>query len=288
MQRHRFGDQTGQHKYLGYYFQALPESQAWLAASHELSARDLATMQKAFTVFEPRFARLWAKEKTRLQRAATILRRDIVASRIDLIERDLTILFGRPKDRGPIDIILLMRPARLPCRVGGGYANYGRNIVALEAGDLTSRATCRRQKMLGVFFHELIHATFARPQFEQHLRRWLNQDQATKNIKGLPGASLFVTINEAMTSSLFWQGLLGERYGHVNTAKLYRQIVIPAVQRNQRDFSSWRVFAAYHLRSDVQRHLQRKQRFGQPIVERTISLLETFLIGKPEELSRLR
>lgn len=291
LQRHRFGDATGQRKYLGYYFQAMPEEAGWLALKKVLSSRDWITVRKAWDCFEPRFTAIWSDELRRLQRAAGVLLHDIDQPNFRPLYKDLGFLFNKNTLPASINIVLLMRPTGLPANVGGGHANLGTDSIALEAGDLTMTSTRRRTKMRGIFFHEVAHAFFARPRFERQLASWLRHDPASAATPSHQGAPSFRSwVYEGILSSLIPQGILAQKYLGIDIEEQYRRYFLHASNEKlqQRTLSMWRVFAAYHLAPIMTRYLRRHRSMNRPLVDTTVTLLSLFRYERPEALKRLR
>lgn len=288
MRKYAFGSPDGHQHYLGYFFQAILEAQTWPALQQQVTRSEYLLIKKVFEAFQKRFNRLWLAEYRRLRQARQVLLAEARHSRTRRIIHDLAILFPRARPRPTLTIVLLMRPAGLPCQVGGGNANLGSEWIVLEAGDLTSRSTCRRKKMRGILYHELVHAQYARPYYEQQLKRFL-ASQKSSLTHARPTPSPWVWLNEGLVSSLLPQGCLGQKYLGTTLTQNYHRDVVPALRDSgQRSLTIWRTFAAYHLATTLQQYLKQQRPIDRDFFTKLFKLWQKFQKENPETLVTLR
>ena len=181
---------------------AAGEAEAWerVRSVLQMGEAEAAALREALEVLEPRFQRLWERDRPRLERLAerldAALAGDGVAQAVSAVERYL----GGPAPRVTIDLLTSRGP-----RLGGG-ANDGPGRISLDALEVPGLAVA-----VDVVLHEVSHLMEAH-RFMAVFDRFSDDPRLARRGSDPHWDARFLLM-ESLTAALFPGGCLSHLYG---------------------------------------------------------------------------
>ncbi|MCX6783465.1 MAG: hypothetical protein NT141_00070 [candidate division WWE3 bacterium] len=243
LKKHGFED------YIGKYFFSDDSSNIWETLKKNVAASDFNIIESCFTVFEPRFQRIWVSDKPNLlkwqQKLDEILKSDVFKEPI----KELTVFFGHAPQVEGTRLILLLSTLNGGC---GGSAMQELGCVMLECSALPLNETNR---LLRITLHELVHLVFSYGEYNELL---LQQGKTTefKSVETRFNRPIQSILNEAVHASVV-NAYLGDKYfqGDVKTkARILFNSASPASQFE--NYWHWEVFISAEMMNTVASYIK--------------------------------
>jgi len=266
---------------LGYFFLAHNNKRAWQELSKQTTKDEYNKLKNIFDIFTKKFNKIWKIEKTNIANASKLLATELKEKKYKELEKDLALLFNKKNNKKKIKIFILIRPKQIKGLTGGGHANYGEDLISLEASDLSKKNISRTNKILMVYFHELIHIIYSHPYYNNLIVKFLNkvpkknfnESRLYKIVK-----SYYIIIDEALISALLPDGILAEKYFEHNIKKAFlTHFPDGKPDANQKSsLRAWKIYSSYKIKRNLNEYLKAGKKIDMDLLEYLYKIFQEF------------
>lgn len=254
------------------------ESQlVWQKIAQLVSQKELKILKKTFVIFQPRFEKIWRKNRFLLEKTVKNLEKILESQKMDNILLDLSNFYQTQKP--PNNYILNICFIYIPLKKGGGGKPLKNNLIVLERGLLKEISKGMNNALL-IILHELIHAKFESTYFHSIIAQFIRKKTARlKRIK-IDGQWLGISffLKELVAASLTPEGYLAEKYFDLKVKDRYKKY-----QNNPKKFSEFqalRRYAAYYLYPLTKKYIGNAQKIDFFFLENVFKILCQFKKNK--------
>lgn len=253
----------GTPKHWGNVFLTEQNRTVWEKGEKEYPRTDFEEFRNVYTIFEPRFSKLWKVDEKLLARWIEKFRELGEKISPPSLASDLDTLFGTKKDIREVKVILLVNSPNY--NGGGGFLRPG--YITLE---LSRTPLHEVRNLVLVMWHEMIHNIWQDKTYWEMIKDY-TEKLSTYGVSSTPDEiPPTVLINEAVTESLLPRGLLAKKYfGFVGKGYLGKD-----------KMSLWRDYSVRKLIPLAEKYIDQKRKIDHQFLDRTLDLLTKFAIIK--------
>ena len=261
--------------FLGIPFITNPDTVVWEKVKNWVDEEEFNELKETFSVFEPRFEKIWQSEEAKLAKWKNTLTKELTKQKYQDLEKDLETFFNQKPQFRNIDIYLLISAIG-----SGGGASIGPGRVTLEC---TALPTTHVLRILGVLYHETAHLVFEYGYYKNLLEQFLEpiKDKFSKRHAFFKsGRDLRVMINEATMSSLLPEGYLASKYFgrdvFHDAEKVLGTNFENIAKGKECDFRAYRLFVAAKLFPLVKNYIENKNPIDENYLQSVWKVFEEF------------
>lgn len=181
----------------------------WKSVSNVISEPQYNVLKSVFTLWQPRFEKIWGEYRYTLKQNHKILKQNypLVKKGLSLVFDKLSTFYGvKDYKKSVVEIYLIIMPLKYYFQAGMTIAE---NKMILSVGPLKRNGHKKINSVWKLIFHELTHLLFETIEYKDRIRKYIFRKRPLSKliqVKGIQNVrqQTLILFNEVINSSTVW------------------------------------------------------------------------------------